>query len=286
MENKFVKLQDGNIAFCKNILSDKAELIQFCEYLQNPTDQCWSYWIERSEIVTVLEEPLTWITRNGNILCLQNGQYFFVTSKGEYIRPVNYEQGDDLTLICTHTAILEKEWLKFNPKEMINSQWEYITSFRITTDHSNFESGMCNNGGHYGDYCDYNLFLNRFQNKLAVVPVMSSSSDFSIDESTGDYQQDLSNLSAINADFSYKVWGNIDEADYLENFQGFQVVDRRSLKDMQHEYIASRWEEPEYMDEDGNPRSFMSPALTEEQYDELVALLQKKGYVEKRNRRR
>lgn len=286
MENKFVKLQNGNIAFCKNILTNMAELVQFCEYLNHPIDQCWSYWINKSEIKMVLQEPLTWLTKNGNVLCLQNGQYFFVTGEGEYIRPVNYQQGDDLTMLCTHITILEEGWLKFNPQKMIGSQWEQIISFRVTTDHSNFESGMCNNGGHYGHYCDYYLFLNNVRKKLAIVPVMSSSSTFTVDEGTGSYQTQLSDMSALNADFSYQVWGNEEEDDYLENFKGFQITNLHTIKGMQHEYIASRWEEPEYMDEDGNPRSFMSPALTGEQYNRLITLLQEKGYSEERGRRR
>ena len=154
----------------------------------------------------------TYLTKTG-LLVVRDDASFFTSNNGEFRRLATDDEVDYLT---KEVAIPEIGWkdrtiqaaregaeffgttLDAMLVSMEIPLWYYLWSVSID-DYSTYKPGSCNNGGDYSFHEKHHFFARSIECKweIKALKTYSTSAEFSYDELTGDFQQNLNTLTAI-----------------------------------------------------------------------------------------
>lgn len=227
-----------------------------------------------------LSKMRTYLTNGGNLLrfYLIFNKWYFQKPDGEFIREVSDSEGEYLSQQCLQIEIKDDiAHPEFLPT------WHFIKSVQVTQDDSNYRWETCNNGGNYSFQKYHNWFVAKYPDgewKFAYVETHYTSAEFSYDELTGTFQQELGNLFVSNVEEGkcYHSQIGVEWVDGEKEYFSYEVLEKiatigtfEKLWKEQYLYCPSMFDNEEY------EKPEFSDALTISDKKEIVKTLRNLG---------
>lgn len=222
-------------------------------------------------------KEVAYITENGNILRNCELGMYFQTTKGEFLRECPKSEGAYLT---DNDLLLEAEIEFPNPHPVIFPLWHFIKTIPILCDESNYRWETSNNGGNYSFATYHDWFVAKMPNgkwQFCFVEHHSTSAEFSYDELSGNFQNDIGTFFPTNVgeNVSYQSQigkGRDGETYYDDVLEKISVAaEFEVLWKEEYSFISSRWE-------DGYGReSYSEPALRLSDKKQIISRLRELG---------
>lgn len=213
------------------------------------------------------------LTDNGNILVVAD-RPFFVNPKREFIRECSLSECKFLESVCTEIELknVQIETPVFYP------HWISIKSIKVFDNWSRYKPETSCNGGDYSfhEYDDW--YVAQFPNgewKFGFIRRHTTSSEFSYDELSGTFQNDLGyiNLTNVNNSESYRTqtfkWDDDGNRVYSQD-EVFEKVG--NISDFNHLWNS------QYITDDGICKN-SEAALTFVEKKELITALKNLGVI-------
>lgn len=211
------------------------------------------------------------LTENGNILVVAD-RPFFINPKQEFLREVSLSECEFLQTVCME---IEPKGITINLPEFY-PQWLPLKSIKMVDDYSRYKPETSCNGGDYSFHEYFDWYVAQFPNgewKFGFVHRHVTSSEFSYDELTGTFQNDLGyiNLTNTNTGESYRTqtfeWDDEGNRLYSQD-EVFEKIG--NVSDFSH-----LWQS-EYGCDDGISE-ISEPALTISEKKEIIITLKNLG---------
>lgn len=238
------------------------------------------------------------LTRTG-LLVTNKEQAGFFTNSGKFIRPCPPSEQDYLLNTVGLTEITEwvlpvKNGYFFEHPElqylMMNGgspfpKWHFLKSIEVVCDESNYQWETSNNGGDYSystrkDYFAMKTIEGKW--KFAYLTTHSTSAEFSYDELSGSFQNDLGNMYLENVEGNFR-YSTQTRQSYDE--QWCQTINEDEYKTVEQVATMSTFEEMwgevyEYMPSKySDDEKSEYPALSLSDKKEILTKLKSLGWV-------
>lgn len=163
----------------------------------------------------------TFLTDRGNILVVAERPYFIAPTL-EFLREVSLSEVDYLMEVCIQID------LHVDIPPIQYPTWKFITTTKEWSDSSKFKPDTSCNGGDYAFFAWRDWFVSDTPTgwKFAFIERYSTSSDFSYDELTGQFQSPLGRLTITNANnISYETQ-TYEWADGVQCYEQNEVLEK------------------------------------------------------------
>jgi hypothetical protein len=231
----------------------------------------------------------TWLTKGGNILLKDvDGKYSFHNSELNFLREVSKSEGDYLVSTEPVEIIVQAGLYSKFTEFCIGIGdfpiWIFIKSIHVTQDNSNYRWETCNNGGDYSFQTYHDWYVAQYPDRtwrFAYVETHYTSAEFSYDELTGSFQQDMGNLHLSNVKDGkcYYSQAGVEWIDGEKLYTSTEVLEKigeistfEHMWKSEYVYYSSKFEDDNY---ESFPIS--SPALTFSDKKEIVRMLKNLG---------